>query len=172
MQQRSELQRNKPLKRAGTLKRNKPLRMRRRSRSKHELVMEAELLSALFAKAEARRMRHCQNPECAENPKSPNYDPRLKPQPWEAHHVVFEQEIVRLGLPRWNTMNVLRLCKTCHHHHHDGTQWKLPLTALRKNNYAFAFRVMGERAFDYLRRHYSGEDPRLNWYLGAWRHGR
>lgn len=139
------------------LKTNKPLRKQRPHRSKHSLYMEAELLAAKFSKHAARLQGRCQHPDC----KTPW-------APWEAHHVCYEQHIRALGLPRWNTDNVLRLCKTCHLRHHQRIA-PVPLTALKSHNYAYAFRVMGERAFEYLPRRYDGADPRLHVYLRAWK---
>lgn len=142
------------------LRRRKPMRRAHPHVSPHELYLQAEIISAHLAKNHARRQHACQAPGCME-----------RQVPWEAHHVVEWQELRRLGLPKWNTMNVLRLCKH-HHEQHTSHAQLLPLTALRNENYNYAFMVMGERAFNYLHRHYSGEDRRLDWWLGAWEHGR
>lgn len=78
------------------------------------------------------------------------------------HHVVYQQELVRLGRAGllWDKRNALRVCPGCHSGHHSLTQ--LPLTCLTDANYEFAFEVLGGRAFDYLRSHYDGDDRRLN----------
>jgi len=77
------------------------------------------------------------------------------------HHVIYQQELVRLGRADllWDKRNALRVCPGCHANHHNLHQ--LPLTCLTDANYEFAFEVLGERAFDYLRSHYDGDDPRL-----------
>lgn len=148
------------MKRGGLLKRNKPPRRARPRVSTGKLRLEAELLSGQIAKAYARRQRHCQNPTCIENPRSPHYDPTVKKADWEAHHVTYEKHVTALGFPKWNTDNVLRLCVKCHARHHSRIA-VLPLKMLRTENIEYAFRIMGERAFDYLQRQYAGADPRL-----------
>lgn len=41
------------------------------------------------------------------------------------------------------------------------------MTALTGENIAFAFTLLGEAAYDYLRRRYEGEDPRLELALAC-----
>lgn len=84
--------------------------------------------------------------------------------PWHPHHVIYRQELERLGLSvalLWDPRNCLRLCPDCHMNHHNRSK-PVKLTALRDANYAFAFEVMGALAVDYLRQKYDGEDPRLD----------
>jgi hypothetical protein len=78
------------------------------------------------------------------------------------HHVVYQQELNRIGRSDalWDKRNALRVCPGCHPNHHGLHQ--LPLTCLSNANYEFAFEVLGVRAFDYLRHHYDGDDPRLD----------
>jgi hypothetical protein len=80
--------------------------------------------------------------------------------PWHGHHVVYEQEVRRLGGDVNDKRNVLRLCPECHGNHH-GRSRPVLLTCLTDANYEFAFELMGSRADDYLRSKYDGEDPRL-----------
>jgi hypothetical protein len=80
--------------------------------------------------------------------------------PWHPHHVVYEQEVKRLGGDVNDVRNALRLCPDCHANHH-GRSRPIKLTQLTDANYEFAFELMGERAADYLRQKYDGDDPRL-----------
>jgi hypothetical protein len=80
---------------------------------------------------------------------------------WDPHHAgVYEQELRRLGLPLWDPDNALRLCWRCHALHHAPAS-KLALSILRDENISYAFRVLGPRGYDYLRRRYTGQDRRL-----------
>jgi hypothetical protein len=76
------------------------------------------------------------------------------------HHVIYRQELKWRDADVWDGRNSLALC-AAHHttHHHQITP--LPLAALRDENFAFAFEIMGAAAYDYLRRRYVGEDSRL-----------
>lgn len=80
------------------------------------------------------------------------------------HHVVYQQEVRRRQGDVSDGRNALRLCNSCHPAHHHRSR-PVPLTALRDENYEFAFELMGGAAFDYLRRRYAGEDPRLHEWL-------
>jgi hypothetical protein len=81
---------------------------------------------------------------------------------WDPHHAgVYEQELRRLGLPLWDPDNALRLCRRCHALHHAPAS-KLTLSILRDENISYAFGVLGPRAYDYLRRRYTGQDRRLD----------
>ena len=77
------------------------------------------------------------------------------------HHVIYQQELKRIGREDalWDKRNALRLCPRCHGDNHGLYQVKL--TDLTDANYEFAFEVLGERASDYLRTKYDGDDPRL-----------
>lgn len=139
------------------IKRTKPVRRARPRINLARLQLEAETLSSALARAEGRRQKRCRNCDST--------------GPWERHHVVEAQEVKRLGLPLWNTMNILRLCVECHRKHTQHVAL-IPLVKLRNVNYQYAFMHMGSRAYNYMRRHYTGEDPRLDWWLGAYEHGR
>lgn len=84
----------------------------------------------------------------------------------DEHHVVYRQHIRAHGGDQWDSRDALLLCAACHQsHHHRGRV--LPLTALRDENCEFAFELLGTAAYDYLRRYYAGEDPRLDALLEA-----
>lgn len=88
---------------------------------------------------------------------------------WEAHHVIHEQECTKAGIPRHAPRNVLRVCAKgadrCHERHHSGAR-RIPLAFLRQDNIDFAVDWLGAgRAYNYLTRHYSGADPRVDGLL-------
>lgn len=81
----------------------------------------------------------------------------------DLHHVVYEQHVRRAGGDVYDPRNGLTLCGVCHATHHGQLdRGKVALSVLRDENYDFAFELLGPAAYDYLRRHYSGEDPRLD----------
>lgn len=82
----------------------------------------------------------------------------------DAHHVVYEQELRKRGLPRWDARDGLPVCRTCHEAHHNGSK-RLPLHLLPTVSLEFAFEQLGAYAYDYLRRRYSGDDERLETFL-------
>lgn len=100
----------------------------------------------------AREQRICRQKGCRRN------------WPWHPHHVIYRQELEKLGITDravlWDRRNCLRLCPDCHMNHH-GRAKPVLLTCLTDANYEFAFEVLGWRAYDYLRQKYDGEDPRL-----------
>jgi hypothetical protein len=101
---------------------------------------------------EALGQRVCQNAGCRNTRES------------NPHHVVYQQWLKRHRPDLlWDPRNCLRLCNSCHANHHGLHQ--IPLTCLKDANYEFAFEVMGEAAYDYLRQKYDGEDPRLEEWL-------
>lgn len=98
---------------------------------------------------EAQKQRVCQQEGCRNT------------WPWHPHHVVYEQEVKRVNPAMVSDRrNCLRLCPDCHANHH-GRSRPVKLTCLTDANYEFAFELLGERAFDYLRSKYDGDDPRL-----------
>jgi hypothetical protein len=104
--------------------------------------------SQRFVDADARRCRH---PRCRGGSTVGNQ-----------HHVVYRQEVRREGGDVWDGRNALALCEGCHSSHHRRGDRVVPLTALRDENYDFARELLGGgRAYEYLRRRYAGEDPRL-----------
>jgi hypothetical protein len=108
---------------------------------------------------EAQKQRICRRPGCRSN------------WPWHPHHVVYRQELEKLGIDDmailWDPRNCIRLCPTCHANQHGLHH--LPLTCLRDANYEFAFEHLGERAGSYLRAKYDGDDPRLDEWERDWR---
>lgn len=79
----------------------------------------------------------------------------------DEHHVVYRQHIRSHGGDEWNPRDALLLCAACHQSHHKRGR-VLPLVALRDENYEYAFELLGPAAYDYLRRYYAGDDPRLD----------
>lgn len=82
---------------------------------------------------------------------------------FHAHHVVREEDVQTLD-PH-DDRNALRILPSVHWDHHWGNE-KIPLTALLDENLAFAYQELGPGAYDYLRRRYVGEDPRVT--LAGW----
>jgi hypothetical protein len=113
------------------------------------LIEERAISNKASFRAEAAFQRCCQNPAC----KKPS-------AAWHPHHVIYEQELRGRGLPLYDTRNALRLCIRCHGDHHGIRP--VPLTCLRDCNIAYAFKVLGGSASYYLKRHYAGEDPRID----------
>jgi hypothetical protein len=108
---------------------------------------EADFLAARDAfHMAARAQRVCQNPDCPH--------PR---RPWDAHHVVYEQELRRLGVPIWDPRNAMRLCKRCHHGHHH--LHPMPQSAITNANIEYALEVLGAYYVDYFNRRYLPECP-------------
>lgn len=88
---------------------------------------------------------------------------------FDAHHVVERQWLSQHGKPEWDARNAMRLCdrwteSRCHERHTSGS-WKIALTCLSDGHYDYAYEVMGPAAYDYLGRHYAGEDPRRDQLL-------
>lgn len=79
----------------------------------------------------------------------------------QLHHVVYEQHVRRAGGNPWDPRDSLTTCTHCHTGHHHGVRSRISLALLRDENYAFAAELLGPAAFDYLRRHYQGDDERL-----------
>jgi len=89
-----------------------------------------------------------------------------KAGPWQAHHVLIEQELERRGVKPWDTRNALRICTegqdNCHSRHH----WKvraIRTVELLDCNVLYAFEILGPYAADWLRRYYDDitPDPRI-----------
>lgn len=87
------------------------------------------------------------------------------------HHAITQQELRRIagkrdkrrarGLTR-DERNIVPVTFGCHSAHHSGSKL-LALCSLPDSVFEFAIDVMGHgRAYNYLRRHYDGEDPRLD----------
>lgn len=78
----------------------------------------------------------------------------------QGHHVVYKQELRRRNWPLYDLRDQMPLCDDCHDKHHSPN-WKIPLATISDATIDFAFGLLGAFAFDYLRRRYSGDDPRL-----------
>jgi 5-methylcytosine-specific restriction endonuclease McrA len=85
---------------------------------------------------------------------------------WHAHHVVYEQHLNDIGAAVWDNRNSMRLCEDCHRRHHNRSA-VIPLLKLRAVTIAYAFEVLGLRAYSYLSEKYAGEDPRLEQALAT-----
>lgn len=120
-------------------------------RSGRKRLSEEELLAAgVFW--DAARMQTV----CAECGKGGNFD---------AHHVIERQELRSRGLDEWDPDNALRLCDPaatpgCHGNHTTASK-RVRLVRLTDRNIDYAFRVLGPFAYDYLKRRYDGDDPRV-----------
>jgi hypothetical protein len=82
---------------------------------------------------------------------------------WHPHHVIRWQDLKRMGLPRYDRRNALRLCEQVHVDH-TSSMHKIRTIFLLDCNIGYAVEVMGaERAVQYLRRYYidTVPDPRL-----------
>lgn len=82
------------------------------------------------------------------------------------HHVVSAQELKRRGLPLYDRRNRFEICQPCHFNHENGSS-RIPLLMLRDEHLDYAFDVLGAYGYDYLRRHYRGDDDRLDERLQA-----
>lgn len=97
------------------------------------------------------------------------------------HHVVYEQELRRrwksgqVDMARWPTKkrlledcrNLIDMCQPHHFAHHDGATGRILTTMLPDEALEFAFELLGPYAYDYIKRHYEGADPRLESLLAA-----
>jgi hypothetical protein len=82
------------------------------------------------------------------------------------HHIVYRQKVVREGGDVWDGRNALTICGSCHGKHHTRSR-VLPLSVLPSSAFAFAVELLGAgAAYNYLRRRYDGDDPRLDALLG------
>lgn len=89
----------------------------------------------------------CEHPDC-------------KARAVARHHVVYRQHVERAKGDRWDPTNMLRLCWA--HHGSLHARGDFPLVALPSAALAFAGCLLGPAAYDYLRRRYAGEDPRVD----------
>lgn len=84
-----------------------------------------------------------------------------------AHHVVYAQTVRREGGDLYAIANRLWVCDPCHERHH-GRSRVIALSKLPDSAFEFAAELLGPgRAYNDLRRHYAGEDPRLQALLAA-----
>lgn len=89
------------------------------------------------------------------------------------HHVVYVQELrrqsnaqaLKLRPLTSDRRNIVRVAFDCHHAHHTSprAQARYLLERLPDSVFEFAGELLGGgRAYEYLRRRYRGEDPRLD----------
>lgn len=88
---------------------------------------------------------------------------------FDPHHVVEKQWLRQHGLDPWDPRNALRLSTIAHARHTNAFK-RVPMKCLRDENIAFAFEVMGPGAHFYLRRRYTGYDPRVELALAESEH--
>lgn len=73
----------------------------------------------------------------------------------DGHHVVLKSHVRKLGGDVWDLRNRLSVFHDHHMaHHHGGEQQRLRLAVLRPENLVFARELLGERAEEYLAKHY------------------
>lgn len=98
----------------------------------------------------------------------------------ERHHVVTRQELSRTSFNEYgrrplahfkvlikDERNLLPVARRCHARHHAASR-RFRLAVLPDGVFEFAAEVLGsERAYNYLRRYYVGDDPRLDALLMA-----
>lgn len=76
------------------------------------------------------------------------------------HHVVFRQHVLRAGGDRHDPANMATLC--LEHHVSVHARQDLPMVALSDAAIRFATDLLGPAAESYIRRRYSGDDPRVD----------
>lgn len=128
-----------PLKRKKALSTRKPKQVRR-NKPVEKFQIEADRIAHTFFRGAAAKQGRCQHPDCP------------KPSaPWDPHHVVYEQHVIKAGFPKDDTRNALRLCRDCHfNHHHTGGPARIPLAAIPDAAIEYAREVLGDYAIDYL----------------------
>lgn len=84
----------------------------------------------------------------------------------QEHHVIYRQELRRRRGDMKDRRNLIPLCLRCHERHHSRIA-PISLSNLPDEVFDFAYELMGPAAYDYLGRHYAGEDPRLDALIEA-----
>ncbi len=83
----------------------------------------------------------------------------------QLHHVVYQQELRRVGADASDPRGMVPVCVQCHAEHH-GRQRPLLSCTLSSASFGFALETLGAGpAYEYLRRRYAGPDWRLEWLL-------
>jgi hypothetical protein len=78
------------------------------------------------------------------------------------HHCVYQQEVRKHGGDLGDPRNFMVVSERRHERHHSRTE-ALSLEMLPDPAYEYASELLGpEKAYNYLRRRYSGQDPRLD----------
>jgi hypothetical protein len=83
----------------------------------------------------------------------------------QLHHVVYQQHVRRAGGDLNDPRNLMPVQDDEHERHHNRSR-PFSLARLPDAAYEYAAELLGpERAFLYLQRRYSGDDPRLHGLL-------
>lgn len=88
---------------------------------------------------------------------------RLDRERWDAHHVLYMQELRRRAIFPWSPDNALRLCRACHGAHHNRSR-TVCVTELPDEAITYVVEQLGPYGVDWLRRYYddaTDPDPRL-----------
>lgn len=81
------------------------------------------------------------------------------------HHVIHQQHVRGAKGDEWDPLNAFTICRSHHRAHHDRRN-VIPLTALGNSVFVFAVELWGcGKTYAYLRRYYSGSDPRMDMLL-------
>lgn len=83
-----------------------------------------------------------------------------------AHHVLYKQHLARYAEPLWDRRNSMALCGDCHERHHARSR-PIQASVLNVVQIDYIFEVLGPNGYDYIRKRYPGEDPRLRMKLRA-----
>jgi hypothetical protein len=145
------MKRGKPLKR-------KPMKRAKGLPRKYQPTKEALTAAQIRARKQFRQAAQDQR-VCAVCGRGDSFD---------AHHVVEKNWLRDNHKPLYVAANSLRLCNRfskndCHGKHTRRIKngHKVKLRQLTTENIEYAFAIMGAAAYDYLRRHYAGSDPRV-----------
>jgi hypothetical protein len=93
----------------------------------------------------------------------------------QRHHCVTRSTIRKQGRTKAERIalerderNLAPIAASCHYDHHAHAR-KLPASVLPDSVFVFAAELMGPgAAFEWLIRHYEGQDPRLDALLATW----
>lgn len=85
------------------------------------------------------------------------------------HHVVYRQHVEGAAGDVWDTRNAMTIGAGCHLSHHVRGRRVIPASALPTSAYDFARDLLGPGgAYEYIRRRYQGDDPRLAELAAEW----
>jgi len=154
------MERSAPLKRKTEMKRGPgPKRKKRRfnQQSRYRPTKAAITRAVKEAKARFREAAKAQR-VCAVCGRTDSFD---------AHHVIEAQYLKQNGHAVYVEANALRVCdqyaKNNCHGKHTGRSRKIRLKELLEENLIYAVELLGpDKAENYLRRNYQGNDPRLD----------
>ena len=79
-----------------------------------------------------------------------------------AHHIIYQQHVRRAGGDLYDPRNLVVVSDVEHERHHNRSR-PFALSQLPDSAFEFAAELLGpDAAFNYLRRRYAGDDPRLD----------